>query len=209
MPTFTDDAGRVWFVRLTIPLALALRDQRGIDVMSAAGWERLTDPVDCGQALTGLCQREWQARLMDAEDFQRLLCGDVLGSACMALFDAIAEFFPERTSDEQPETVPTAAELWARVFKMAGVVGIDPTQAPLSLRELLFMVIGRRASIAYWGAELLAMIGNANREKFKGKGEFSFRKFLPSDLKGEFPLPKLEGNDGGQLSLKDMMNFLP
>ena len=106
MPTFTDEAGRHWKVRVD---ATGIRNVREIkteggeviDLGSLAkGAENFVamaeDPCLLCNVLFVLCEDQAKDHSVSDEDFGRLLAGDVIENATLALEEAITDFFPRK-----------------------------------------------------------------------------------------------------------------
>ena len=100
MPKFTDEAGRDWTIRVDVT---AVKNVRELDVdlgnigKAADNFIRLADdPVLLCNVLYVLCEEQAKDRDISDEDFGRLLAGDVIGDAAMALEEAITNFFPQQ-----------------------------------------------------------------------------------------------------------------
>ncbi len=101
MAKFTDSEGRNWLIRVDVTAIKAVRNQCGInlgDIGEAPEYfARLADdPVLLCDMLFVLCEEQVQERGLSDADFGRLLFGDVIAHATMALGEAIADFFPAK-----------------------------------------------------------------------------------------------------------------
>lgn len=102
MKTFTDNAGRVWTVAITIAAVKRVRSLAGVDLLSSQSGEEgggpiqrlMADPVLLCDVLFAVIQPEAAARNVSDEDFGRSLAGDALEAATVALLDGLVDFFP-------------------------------------------------------------------------------------------------------------------
>jgi len=98
---FTDKDGRDWLIRVDVTAIKAVRNQCEIDLGNIGeAPEYLTrladDPVLLCDLLFILCEEQVKQRELSDADFGRLLVGDVIAHATMALGEAIADFFPAK-----------------------------------------------------------------------------------------------------------------
>ncbi len=101
MPKFTDEKGRDWVVRVDVRAIKHVRAALEIDLGSLGKVaENLIqfadDPVLLCNVLYVLCEEQAEKLSITDEDFGRLLAGDVILDATMALEDAITDFFPQQ-----------------------------------------------------------------------------------------------------------------
>ncbi len=107
MKSFTDNAGRVWTVSVTVSTIKRVRALCGVDLASLitmeAGkqpdvtlLERLaSDPVLTVDVLFAVCKPEADAKGVTGEDFGQSMAGDAIELATAALLDEVVDFFPE------------------------------------------------------------------------------------------------------------------
>ena len=128
-----------------------MRDLAGVDVLGSGWAETLqTDPAAVVDALWCIHEPEALDRGLNDRQFGRLLRPrDILDDAAGALGRAIVAFFPspddvldddtppsaKKPDDDNEDTDDPAPLTWPRVFRLAGLVGVDPR--PFSLAELL------------------------------------------------------------------------
>lgn len=103
IPSFKDNAGREWLLKLDAPLIRAVRqDCDGLDLAGFDGkqFTRLSDDpcllVDC---LWVLCRKQAESRSISAEQFAESLVGDAIERATAAMLESIADFFPKSKRD--------------------------------------------------------------------------------------------------------------
>lgn len=97
MKTFKDNTGREWQIALSIGSAKRLKDTLQIDLLDAAGVQRLADsPYDVADTLYVLCQDEAAAAGISDQQFGARLAGDSIDEATDALMAEIVDFFPKR-----------------------------------------------------------------------------------------------------------------
>jgi len=99
VPRFTDAAGRVWPVEITVGTVKDLRKLLDVDLLSIIEpadtlLDRLaTDAVLLCDTLFVVCRRECEARGVTDEDFGRALGGEAIEQAAGAFLEAIDCFF--------------------------------------------------------------------------------------------------------------------
>lgn len=107
MRKFTDAGGNDWEIVLDVTQIKRLLDGCKVDLRlpdPAAMRSLLIDPILLADALFTLCSGQAQSRQLDSEAFGRLLRGDSLEAASVALLEEWADFFPRSR-----RTVLTAA----------------------------------------------------------------------------------------------------
>jgi hypothetical protein len=101
MHTFTDNAGRVWTIAISVAAIKRVRGLLNVDLYKLVDdgfkslGELLGDPVRLVDVLYVLCQDEANARNVSDEDFGRALGGDALHQAMDAFVEELIDFFPE------------------------------------------------------------------------------------------------------------------
>lgn len=96
MQTFTDYSGREWSIRFTAPRLAAIRKAHDVDLASwdAPPFERLAaNPELLVDVLWASVDRTAHPTV-DAATFAEALDGDTLDAACVALMEAVTDFFP-------------------------------------------------------------------------------------------------------------------
>ncbi len=106
MSTSTDEEKRDWRVRVDVTTIrnvreLKTKDGEAIDLGSLAKAAEnfiamADDPCLLCNVLFVLCEEQASSRDVSDEDFGRLLAGDVIEHAAMALEEAITDFFPQQ-----------------------------------------------------------------------------------------------------------------
>lgn len=100
MAKFTDARQRTWVVALDVQTAKRVKTTLGVDLLDVGNGElyaRLaSDPETIVDVLHCLLQDDCQRLQIDAVEFARGLCGDVLDAASAALLEALCDFFPSR-----------------------------------------------------------------------------------------------------------------
>ncbi len=99
MARFTDDEKRDWLIHVDVNALRKVRDLFKINLGSfdevGGCLARLADdPILLCDLLYVLCEEQVKERELTDADFGRLLLGDVIARATMALGEAIADFFP-------------------------------------------------------------------------------------------------------------------
>lgn len=107
MKSFTDNAGRVWTLAVTVAAIKRVRSLCDVDLNSiieideknnpsAKLLERLsTDPVLLVDVLYAVCKPEADSKNISDEEFGAAMAGDAIEHATSALLDEIIDFFPE------------------------------------------------------------------------------------------------------------------
>jgi hypothetical protein len=101
MHTFTDNAGRVWTIAISVAAIKRVRGLLNVDLYKLVDdgfkslGELLGDPVRLVDVLYVLCQDEANARNVSDEDFGRALGGDALHQAMDAFVEELIDFFPD------------------------------------------------------------------------------------------------------------------
>lgn len=108
MKTFTDNAGRVWTVAVTVATIKRVRDLAGVDLL------RIVEPADANQppgepalldqlasdpvllvnVLFAACQPQAAAAGMSDTDFGAAMAGDAIAAAGEALLEELVSFYP-------------------------------------------------------------------------------------------------------------------
>lgn len=101
MAKFTDSERREWVLRVDVTAIRAVRDLCEINLGDIGGapeyLARLADdPVLLCDLLYVLCEEQVKACGLSDADFGRLLAGETIAHASMALGEAIADFFPAK-----------------------------------------------------------------------------------------------------------------
>ncbi len=101
MAAFKDDSDRSWLIHVDIPAIKLVRDQFAInlaDIGEAPTYlTRLAEePILLCDMLYVLCEEEARKREVSDTDFGKLLFGDTIDRATMALEEAITAFFPRK-----------------------------------------------------------------------------------------------------------------
>jgi hypothetical protein len=99
MRQFTDEQGRVWDVAIDVTTLRAVRDAAKLNlalVVTDDGetFSRLADdPITLADVLAVICRRQMDERKLSMADFERLLTGEVLDAASLAVLEEVAGFF--------------------------------------------------------------------------------------------------------------------
>ncbi len=106
MPTFKDDEGRDWRVRVDVTTIRNVREIKTADgeIIDLGSLARVADtfikfaddPCLLANVLFVLCEEQAKEREVSDEDFGRLLAGDVIEHAATALEEAVTDFFPQQ-----------------------------------------------------------------------------------------------------------------
>ncbi len=106
MPTFTDDKGRDWRVRVDVTTIRNVREIKTEDgeIIDLGSLARVADtfikfaddPCLLCNVLFVICEDQTKERDVSDEDFGRLLAGDVIANAATALEEAVTDFFPQQ-----------------------------------------------------------------------------------------------------------------
>ena len=101
MAKFKDDSGREWTIRIDVQTIKQVKEACDINLGSLqAAPECLRqladDPILLCNVLFVLCEEQATKASITDSDFGRLLAGDVIDRATMALQEAITDFFPQR-----------------------------------------------------------------------------------------------------------------
>ena len=135
MRTFDDATGQSWTVRVDLQTAKEWKRRLGFDVMGLpkAEWKPLgailEDPVQMVDLLFLTCADECRRRNLTDEDFGRLLFGDAIEDAAVALIEAISDFFPSPSHRKTLAKILAAArKVMERTEAQAETIlqGIDP-----------------------------------------------------------------------------------
>lgn len=98
MPTFCDDHGDQWLLKVTIGGVDRCRDIAGVDLLTIVGGEGfgefIGDPVRAAKAVYAVVRPEANRRGVSEEQFLERLSGDAMDAARNALLDGIVDFFP-------------------------------------------------------------------------------------------------------------------
>lgn len=100
MPTFTDNKGRAWEVRLTLGLLTEVREQAGVKLGEVLRTEQgladfvFGDVETLGKVLWVLCREQAERQGVTPEDFAHGFGGDTIEKAVEAVLGSVADFFP-------------------------------------------------------------------------------------------------------------------
>lgn len=96
MAKFKDDTGVDWVVDLNVTEVKRVRELAGVDLLDIDGGKVfqnvLTDPMYLASTMFVLCESQCAERGMSADDFGRIMKGDVWDRAAEALIQAIVDF---------------------------------------------------------------------------------------------------------------------
>lgn len=100
MSSFTDESDRKWVLRVDVAAIKSVRDALKFNLgdlgETADNFLRLADdPCLLCDVLYLLCEDQAKERNISDTDFGRLLAGDVIFNATVALEEAITDFFPQ------------------------------------------------------------------------------------------------------------------
>ena len=104
MHTFSDNAGRIWYVAVHVAAIKRVRGLLDIDLYQLVddGLKSLgklvSDPVQLADVLYVLCRDDALARNVSDEDFGRSLAGDAITLAAEAFVEELIDFFPDARS---------------------------------------------------------------------------------------------------------------
>lgn len=100
MRSFTDNAGRVWTVAITVDSLRRVQALTGVQLLSAVEDQgallgRLSsDPILLCDVLYAACKPQADAAKVSDEDFGRAMAGDAIEAATAALLEDLVDFFP-------------------------------------------------------------------------------------------------------------------
>src|SRR4051794_20295792 len=98
MPSFTDNAGRTWRMKIDVAAAARTLEDTGIDLLSVYKTETVdrlsTDVTLLVDVLYAILRPQADAAGISEDDFGRAMMGDPLATAIDALFQAVFVFYP-------------------------------------------------------------------------------------------------------------------
>ena len=123
MPSFDDNAGRSWTVRIDVSAIRRVRQALDVDLLDLAGGPLLDrvagDPVLLVDILYVLARGQADQQNVDAEAFGAAMVGDAIDSGVGALLEALADFFPSRKAALLRQVIDKGQTLAERLLARA------------------------------------------------------------------------------------------
>jgi len=123
MPSFDDNAGRSWTLRIDVSAIRRVREALDVDLLDLAGGpllERVAgDPVLLVDILYVLARGQADQQSVDAEAFGAAMVGDAIDRATGALLEALADFFPSRKAALLRQVIDKGQTLAERLLARA------------------------------------------------------------------------------------------
>ena len=100
MAKFTDNAGREWIITVNVGSVRRVRDLAGVNLLDIADGGKvigdlLSDPCRLVDTVYAICKPQADVLNVSDEMFGESLVGDSIDRATQALFEGIADFFPQ------------------------------------------------------------------------------------------------------------------
>ena len=100
MKTFTDNAGRIWNISVTVDAVKRVRSLLDVDLMDAAGGKLIQElsenPILLCDVIYCIVKPQADKESVSDEDFGRAMAGDTIDQATTAFLEELIDFFPCR-----------------------------------------------------------------------------------------------------------------
>ena len=123
MPTFKDENGRPWTVKIDVAAVKRIRESLQIDLMTALSGDLISkiaaDPVILVEILWLLVEKEAKAANIADADFGAAIAGDALERAGDTFLEALILFFPPRQRETLAKLKTKTDAMQAKAAKQA------------------------------------------------------------------------------------------
>jgi len=132
VPTFTDNANRVWAVGIDVNALKRVRTICEVDLASAIAdggkilGQLSSDPVLLCDVIFAICKPQADALHVSDVEFGGGMSGDALEAATGALLDGLVDFFPKARRALFAKVIRTDRELEKTAIDLAGARLDDP-----------------------------------------------------------------------------------
>ncbi len=108
MRTFKDKTGREWTLDVNVSAVKRVRDLLKEDLLDVENVvpRLLLDPILLVDVIYCLCKPEADERQVTDEQFGRSMAGETIARAKEALLEDLADFFPDRVTQEAVRALP-------------------------------------------------------------------------------------------------------